>query len=82
MNLQFFDSDPYRPLCSDLQTLALGARRVDAAVAFVTRPGVAFLRQYLKSRPSVEARLIASVRFPTNLPELANLIGNRNATER
>jgi len=73
MNLQFFDSYPYRPLEPDLQTLALGARRVDAAVAFVTWPGVAFLRQYLKSRPSGKARLVASIRFPTNLQELANL---------
>lgn len=73
MNLQFFDSYPYRPLEPDLQTLVLGARRVDAAVAFVTRPGVAFLRQYLKTHPSGKARLVASVRFPTNLPELANL---------
>jgi hypothetical protein len=73
MNLQFFDTYPYRALEPDLQTLVLGARRVDAAVAFVTRPGVAFLHQYLKSRPSGKARLVASVRFPTNLPELANL---------
>ena len=73
MNLQFFDSYPYRPLEPDLQALVLGARRVDAAVAFVTRSGVAFLRQYLKSHPSGKARLVASVRFPTNLQELANL---------
>lgn len=73
MNPQFFDSYPFRALGPDLQALLLGARRVDAAVAFVTRSGVAFLRQYLKDRPSGKARLVASVRFPTNLPELANL---------
>ena len=73
MNLQFFDPYPYRPLEPDLQALVLAAPRVDAAVAFVTRPGIAFLRQYLKTRPSGKARLVASVRFPTNLPELANL---------
>ena len=49
MNLQFFDSYPYRTLEPDLQSLMLGTRRVDAAVAFVTRPGVALLRQYLKT---------------------------------
>ena len=32
-----------------------------------------FLRQYLNSHPSGKARLVASVRFPTNLQELANL---------
>ena len=42
-------------------------------MAFVTRPGVAFLRQYLKTHPPGTARLVASVRFPTNLRELANL---------
>ena len=42
-------------------------------MAFVTRPGVAFLRQYRKTHPSGKARLVASVRFPTNLPELAKL---------
>jgi hypothetical protein len=41
MNLQFFDSYPYRTLQPDLQALMLGARRLDAAVAFVTRPAVA-----------------------------------------
>jgi hypothetical protein len=73
MRVEFFDSYPYRALEPNLQALALGARKVDAAVAFVTRPGVAFLRQYLKSHPPGKARLVASVRFPTNLPELANL---------
>ncbi|MGD0899321.1 MAG: phospholipase D-like domain-containing protein, partial [Thermoguttaceae bacterium] len=73
MNVQFFDSYPYRTLEPDLQPLLLGARRLDAAVAFVTRPGVALLRQYLKTHPPGAARLVASVRFPTNLRELANL---------
>jgi len=82
MNIQFFDSYPYRPLQPDLQTLARGARRVDAAVAFVTRPGVAFLRQYLKNRPSGKARLVASVRFPANLSGAANLEDNSDTSER
>ncbi len=73
MRLEFFDSYPYRPLRSDPEALLLGARRIDAAIAFVTRPGIALLRRYLKSHASGKARLIVSVRFPTNLPELANL---------
>ncbi len=73
MNLQFFDSRPYRTLEPDLQALMLGARKIDAAVAFVTRPGVALLRQYFKTQPASTARLVASVRFPTDLRELANL---------
>lgn len=73
MNFQFFDSYPYRPLEPDLQALVLGARRVDAAVAFVTRPGIALIRQYMRTHPPRSARLVASVRFPTDLLALANL---------
>ena len=73
MQIDFFDSYPYRMLEPDLQSLLAGARRLDAAVAFVTRPGVALLRQYLKTHPPGSARLVASVRFPTDLRELANL---------
>jgi hypothetical protein len=73
MFFEFFDSYPYRPLGTELKPLLLGARRADAAVAFVTRPGVALLRQYLKTHPSGTARFVASVRFPTDLDELANL---------
>jgi hypothetical protein len=53
--------------------LLAAAHRVDAAVAFVTRPGVALLREYLKTHARRSGRLIASVRFPTDLPALANL---------
>src|SRR5271157_2086542 len=73
MDVDFFDSYPYRPLIPDLASLMRAAQRVDAAIAFVTRPGVAFLRQYLKTHPSAKTRLVASICFPTNLPELANL---------
>jgi len=73
MRFEFVDAYPYRRLEPDLQALVLGARRLDAAVAFVTRPGVALLRQYLKTQRAGSARLVASVRFPTDLQELANL---------
>jgi hypothetical protein len=39
MDLQFFDSYPCRALEPDPQALLLGARKVDAAMAFVTWPG-------------------------------------------
>ena len=50
MQIDFFDGYPYRKLAPDLESLAAGSRRMDAAVAFVTRPGVALLRRYLKTR--------------------------------
>jgi hypothetical protein len=73
MKLQFFDSKPRRTLEPELRSLVLHARRLDAAVAFVTRPGTALIRQYVKSNPSGTARLVASVRFPTDLQELAKV---------
>jgi len=57
MNLQFVDSYPYRRLEPELDSLFLRSIRVDAAVAFVTRPGVALLRQYLKAHQPGSARL-------------------------
>jgi hypothetical protein len=57
LNLKLFDSYPYHSLEPDLQALVLGARRADAAVAFVTRPGVAFSRQYVKTHPSARPGL-------------------------
>jgi len=73
MQIDFIDPYPYKNLEPDLRSLMLNARKVDAAVAFVTQPGVALLRQYFKSHPPGSARLVASVRFPTDLVELANL---------
>ena len=73
MQIDFFDPYPYRTLEPELLAFVLGARRLDAAVAFVTGPGVALLRQYLKTHPPGNARMVASVRFPTDLRELANL---------
>ncbi len=71
--IEFVDAYPYRPLESHLPPLLGSARHLDAAVAFVTTPGVAMLRQYLKAHTSATARLVASARFPTNLIALAHL---------
>ena len=73
MQIEFFAPYPYDRLEPSLRNMIRGARRMDAAIAFVTRPGVALVRQYVKSRGPGSARLVASVRFPTNLVELANL---------
>lgn len=73
MDLQFIECYPYRALEPELQALMASAQRLEAAIAFVTRPGVAMLRQYLKAHGRGSARLVASVRFPTDPDELANL---------
>jgi hypothetical protein len=49
MQVQFCDAYPFRPQEPVLRPLLAAAHRVDAAVAFVTRPGVALLREYLSS---------------------------------
>ena len=43
MQIEFFDSYPYRTLESDLQALRDAAGRLDAAAAFVTRLGAPLL---------------------------------------
>ncbi len=60
MRVEFFDPYPYRAIEPGLNALAAGTHRVNAAVAFVTRRGVAFLRQYLKAHPAGKARPVTS----------------------
>src|SRR5689334_9313380 len=65
---------PHTPLRSVLEPLFQHATRVEAAVAFVTRPGV---RTYLKlvASPPVRqnSRFVASIRWPTDLVALREL---------
>ena len=68
MPFEFFDSYPYRPLGTDLKPLLPGARRVDAAIAFVTRPGVALLRDTSRpTRPAPPDSWPASDSRPTSM---------------
>jgi HKD family nuclease len=73
MNVEFFDSRPHEKLEPMLRSLVAGARRLDAAIAFVTPSGTRVLREFLKAQPGGNARLVVSVRFPTNLTEVASL---------
>jgi len=73
MQVDFFAPYPYERLQPSLAELLRDARRVEAAVAFVTKPGAAILRKFLRSCGAGNARLVASVRFPTDLTALANL---------
>ncbi len=43
---------PYETLSPSLKDMIRGARRVDAAIAFVTKAGADLLRAYLDSQPS------------------------------
>ena len=71
MNIDFFDPYPHRQFEPTLRSLLADATKIDAAIAFVTRGGAAAFRDFLAAAPSPPARLVASVRFPTDLPELA-----------
>ena len=73
MQIELFDPYPYRSLGRKLQSLLKGATRLDAAIAFVTDRGADFLRDFLTGNPKTPVRLIASVRFPTDLKTLARL---------
>jgi hypothetical protein len=51
----------------------LSSRRTDTAIAFITRSGVSLVNEFLRAYPDASAPLVASVRFPTDLQELARL---------
>lgn len=74
MQITFFDSYPHQQLEDTLRTILRSARRVDAAIAFVTRHGVEAFRTFPRLIAGAgAARLVASVRFPTDLRALADL---------
>jgi hypothetical protein len=73
MDVQFFDAYPFAEMGARMRELFRGARRVEAAMAFVTRHGVErWLELFQQSKPP-EARLVVSVRFPTDLAALCRL---------
>lgn len=73
MHIEFFDPYPHEMLEPQLRSLVAGAKRLDAAVAFVTRGGAVVLREFISAQGPQNARLVASVRYPTDLVELIRL---------
>ena len=73
MQVELFDGFPHAELLPKMRTLLARAKRVDAAIAFVTRGGTGALRELLHSASPPEVRLVASVRFPSDLEELDRL---------
>jgi hypothetical protein len=75
VNIEFFDGGPNAGLGGRIPSVLAGAQRIDAAVAFVTRRGADLVRQLMALPGLPVIRLVASVRFPTNLSQLAELAG-------
>jgi hypothetical protein len=74
MFIQLLHPLPHTPLRVVLEPLFLNATRVEAAVAFVTRPGVrTFLKLVTGSSLRNNTRFVASIRWPTDLDALAEL---------
>jgi HKD family nuclease len=73
MQIELFDGLPHAELAPRMRSLLAVAQRIDAAIAFVTRRGTAVLRELLEQTNPPRVRLVASVRFPTNLDELQRL---------
>ncbi len=73
MNIEFVDAYPFAEMGTKLRQLCRGARRVEGAVAFVTRFGVERWLELLNLPDPSETRLVVSVRFPTALAELCRL---------
>lgn len=73
MNIEFFDAYPFAEMGTRLRELYRGARRVEAAIAFVSAYGVERWLELLQAPEPPEARLVVSVRFPTQLAALCRL---------
>lgn len=73
MHVELFDSYPHSAFEPKLRSLVASATRLDAAIAFVTPGGTAVLREFLRRAEPGSARLVASVRYPTNILHLADL---------
>jgi hypothetical protein len=75
MQVGLLDSDPFQVASLRLRPLMVRARRIDAAVAFITGAGTQFVKECLALQPTPAVRLVASVRFPTDLGALAGVAG-------
>jgi hypothetical protein len=65
---------PHTPLRDVLGPLFLNASRVEAALAFVTKPGVrTFLKLVASESARKNTRFVASIRWPTDLDALCEL---------
>ncbi len=74
MKVQLLHPLPHTPLRDVLAPLFLNASRVEAAVAFVTKPGVrTFLELVASDSLRKNTRFVASIRWPTDLNALAEL---------
>jgi hypothetical protein len=73
MNIEFVHAYPFEELAPRLRALFEGAQRVEGAIAFVTQYGVDLWLEILHAVEPPSARLVVSVRFPTNLAALCRL---------
>src|SRR5262245_7478268 len=73
MEIEFVDAYPFEELQPRLRDLLKGARRVEAAVAFVTRFGAERWLELVNAPERPEKMLVVSVRFPTALADLCRL---------
>lgn len=67
--LAFLHGNPAQAFIPDVQEVVARSQRLDAVVAFVTRPGAQFFHQFADALVG-EASLTASVRSPTDLRAL------------
>ena len=74
MSIEFIDAYPFEDLAPRLRTLLQGARRVEGAIAFVTQYGVDLWLEILHAAEPPDARLVVSVRYPTDLAALCRTI--------
>ena len=72
MQIKLHSSGPHDPIRRHIAGAMANARRVDAAVAFVTRAGVDLAHREIDTS-RCDVRIVTSVRWPTNIKAVAEL---------
>lgn len=72
MQTELHSSSPHDPIRGHIAQALATAKRVDAAVAFITRAGVDFAHRHIDTS-HCELRIVTSVRWPTNIRAVAEL---------
>ena len=72
LHTKLHSSGPHDPVRRHIAGAMANARRVDAAVAFVTRAGVDLAHREIDTS-RCDVRIVTSVRWPTNIKAVAEL---------
>ena len=73
MEVKFCNKNPHENFSQIIKPYFNKAKNFDAAIAFVTKGGISFLRRELTNLDKIDWRIIVGVQMPTDLQELNKL---------